>query len=193
MGLRRNCKLSNIEIRRPEPGDVKELKQFFTIVIKDTFAKEGLADRVNEIKKEIQDKENLLKKDFKSNGKDQYFLIALDKAKIIGTIEYGPTSQLVIDCTNGELKDIVEVGTVFVHPAYQKQGVGTLLLNMIYLIFLYRNIKEFCLDSGYCHAQKVWQKKFGTPDYVLKDYWGKGHNHMIWRKPISDIQIVFRI
>ncbi len=184
--------MPNIKIRRVVNGDREAMKQFFTLVLTDTYRKEGLIDRVPEMEKEIQDKENLAQEDFESNGEKRYFLIALDNEKIVGTIEYGPTSQLVIECTDGELNGVIEVGTVFVHPDYQKQGIGTLLLNMIYLTFLNRNIKEFCLDSGFPRAQKVWKKKFGAPAYMLKDFWGAGFHHMVWRKLISDLPIVFR-
>lgn len=50
--------------------------------------------------------------------------------------------------------------------------------------------KEFCLDSGYTNAQKVWKKKFGEPDYLLKDYWGEGFDHMIWRGRTNDGVVV---
>lgn len=185
--------MTDIEMRRPGPCDIEALNQFFIIVLADTYAKEGFTDRIHEMEKEIQDKISLVKEDFESNGEIRYFLIALDDKKIIGTIEYGPTSQLVIESTNGKLNGVVEVGTVFVHPNYQKQGVGTLLLNMIYLTFLNKNIKEFCLDSGYPHAQQVWKKKLGVPAYILKDYWGTGYHHMVWRKSTTEIPIVFHI
>ncbi len=55
--------MSNIEIRRPVSDDVEELKQFFSLVLIDTYAKEGLVDRIQEMKKEIRDKENLLQED----------------------------------------------------------------------------------------------------------------------------------
>jgi len=42
-------------------------------------------------------------------------------------------------------------------------------------------IREFCLDSGYESAQKIWINKFGNPQYHLKDYWGEAADHMIWR------------
>ncbi|MED1741102.1 GNAT family N-acetyltransferase [Bacillus swezeyi] len=182
----------NIEIRRPRIDDNEELYQFFCTVIKDTFAREGLAHLFHDIENEIESKKQYLKDDFDSNGKSRYFLIASDKKchKMIGTIEYGPASELIQICTDGELKDLYEVGTVFVHPDYHRRGLGTLLLNVMFLTFLNRGIKEFCLDSGYNSAQKIWKKKFGEPDYLLKDYWGKGQDHMIWRKCTDDMPII---
>jgi len=186
-------KLANIEIRRPQPGDVEKLHQFFELVLRDTFAREGLAHMTEDLEKEIFEKKSILKEALESNGKKRYFLTALIEGEIIGTIEYGPTGSIILDCTKGELEGVVEVGTVFVHPDYQRQGIGTLMLSAICITLLGRNIDEFCLDSGYKNAQRVWRNKFGEPAYIIKDYWGEGCDHMIWRKHIKDLPIIFRI
>ena len=46
------------------------------------------------------------------------------------------------------------------------------MLNIMYLTLLNKGLTEFCLDSGYSRAQKIWKKKLGEPDYVLQDHWG---------------------
>jgi GNAT superfamily N-acetyltransferase len=170
-----------VEIRRPRKEDIEELNQFFRIVITDTFAREGLAGLIEDIEAEIDSKKNYLQLDLDSKGKKRYFLIALAENKIIGTIEYGPASELIRDCTNGKLRNLVEVGTVFVHPDYQRQGIGNRLLGEMLQTLKDLGIVESCLDSGYRNAQTIWIKKFGEPDYLLKDYWGQGQDHMIWK------------
>ncbi len=179
--------MHHVEIIRPRIANKDELNQFFRIVITDTFAREGLAEMVDVIENEIKNKEEYLKSDFDSNGKDRYFLIAIYDNKIIGSIEYGTANELICSSSDGMLNELVEVGTVFVYPDYQRQGVGNLLLNAMYLTLKNRGIDEFCLDSGYTNAQKIWKKKFGEPDYLLKDYWSEGFDHMIWRIRIHDI------
>jgi len=183
-----------IDIRRPQIEDNDELNQFFSTVIKHTFAREGLAELLDDIESEIESKKKYLKSDLDTNGTNRYFLIASEKndADIIGTIEYGPASELIRTCTDGALNEMYEIGTVFVHPDYQGRGVGTLLLNVMFLTFLNRGIQEFCLDSGYANAQKIWKRKFGEPDYWLKDHWGDGADHMIWQKSMNDVSINFR-
>lgn len=178
--------MPEIEIRRPRMDDINQLNQFFSLVITDTYMKEGIGEKFDDIKAEIEVKEKYLKSDFESNGELRYFLIAVDGNKIIGSIEYGPISDLIMDCTNHAFEEIFEVGTVFVHPDYQRNGVGNLLLNSMYLTLQKKGVEEFYLDSGYMNAQKIWIKKFGQPDYLLKDYWGKGFDHMIWRIKVSD-------
>ncbi|MDC2864457.1 GNAT family N-acetyltransferase [Bacillus sp. BP-3] len=185
--------MCKVEIRRPHIEDTEEINQFFSTTIKDTFAREGLSELLNDIENEIEIKKEYLKYDFDSNGENRYFLIAVDKScnKVIGTIEYGLASELINCCTNKALNDLPEIGTVFVHPNYQRRGIGNLLLNAMFLTLLSRGMKEFCLDSGYTNAQKVWKKKFGDPDYLLKDYWGNGYDHMIWKRYVDDMPIIF--
>ncbi|MFC3884980.1 GNAT family N-acetyltransferase [Bacillus songklensis] len=184
----------NIEIRRPRIEDNEELNQFFSKVIRETFASEGLSEMLDDIENEIENKKQYLKCDFDSNGQNRFFWIALDNNdnKVIGSIEYGPVSELINICTDGALKEWFEVGTVFVHPDYQRRGIGTLLLNVMLLTLQIRGIEEFCLDSGYTNAQKIWKKKFGEPDYLLKDYWGEGCDHMIWKRCTNEMSIKFR-
>ncbi|KAB3525498.1 GNAT family N-acetyltransferase [Alkaliphilus serpentinus] len=185
--------MMKIEIRRPKTIDIEELDLFFKTVVWDTFNKEGLGNLSEDIANEIIVKNEYLKSDIDSDGEKRYFLLATAANRIIGTIEYGLTSDLINNCTNGEYRGLVEIGTLFVSPNYQGQGVGNLLLNSMYITLKSRGIKEFCLDSGYKNAQKVWEKKFGKPNYLLKDYWGSGADHMIWRKKLEDVSIAFKI
>jgi GNAT superfamily N-acetyltransferase len=175
----------NAEVRRPKFDDIKQLNEFFRIVIRDTFAKEGIGDKLDDMTNEIKIKEKYLTADLESNGEKRYFLIALNAGQIIDSIEYGPTSDLIIEVT-GDLKEPIEVGTVFVHPDCQRMGVGNLLLSEMFGTLQKKGIEEFYLDSGYKNAQKIWMKKFGEPDYWLKNYWDKGYDHMIWKLTVSD-------
>jgi GNAT superfamily N-acetyltransferase len=177
----------NVVIRRPRTEDIEELNQCFRIVITDTFRREGLVGLIDDIEAEIDSKKNYLQLDLDSKGEKRYFLIALAGNKIIGTIEYGPASKLIHDCTNGKLGNLVEVGTVFVLPDYQRQGIGNKLLSEMLQTLKGRGIVDFCLDSGYKTAQTIWKRKFGEPDYLLKDYWGQGQDHMIWKISTSGV------
>ncbi|RDI41357.1 GNAT family N-acetyltransferase [Falsibacillus pallidus] len=177
-----------VKIRRPAKEDEKELHVFFQLVISDTFSKEGIGHMMEDIQEEIHTKKQYLDKDFESKGLNRYFLIAEVEDKIVGSIEYGPPSELILLHTNNEFQSIVEVGTVFVHPDFQRKGIGNRLLNEIYTVLAGKGMSAFCLDSGYARAQKVWKRKFGEPDYLLKDFWGKGLHHMIWRITLSTLR-----
>lgn len=177
--------MAGIEIRRPGHDDVETLALFFRVVVTDTFAKEGLAEMEEDIEQEIDSKNQYLHWDLKSGGEQRYFLIALNEGHVVGTIEYGPANATIRQHASWNIQEIMEVGTVFVHPDYQGRGIGSLLLNVIWLSMMERGYREFCLDSGYSAAQSIWKKKFGEPDVLLQDYWGEGLHHMIWRRPIA--------
>ncbi|MBS8263834.1 N-acetyltransferase [Mesobacillus boroniphilus] len=176
------------EVRRPKTEDSEQLKNFFRTVITDTFINEGIGDQINDMNEEIDVKKRYLESDFESNGEMRYFLIALYGEKIIGSIEYGQANEIIRNCTNNAYEGLVEIGTVFVHPDHQRKGVGNLLLKAMYATLRKKGIEEFCLDSGYKSAQSIWKKKFGEPDILLKDYWGKNFDHMIWKVKISEIE-----
>jgi GNAT superfamily N-acetyltransferase len=179
--------MTNIKISRPEAEDIELTNNFFRIVIEDTFERNGIADLRDMIKEEIENKRLFLNEDIESDGKYRYFLIAKEGSKIVGSIAYGPSNGLIVSCTSGDLKEVVEIGTVFVHPDYQRNGIGSRMLNMVVKELEKKGIKEFCLDSGYTIAQKIWVKKFGMPQYHLKDYWGENADHMIWRIKVEDV------
>ena len=179
--------MRNIEISRPKLEDVELINEFFQIVIRDTFERNGISDLVDIIVEEIEDKRRYLNQDIESYGKNRYFLIAKEDDKIVGSIEYGPSNELIDLCTNGELKEIFEIGTVFVHPDYQKKGIGSRLLDLIFKELRTNDIKEVCFDSGYKSAQRIWIKKFGKPEYHLKNYWGDDADHMIWRIGMENV------
>lgn len=118
--------MTNVAIRRPNLDDLEELHLFFRIVITDTYKNEGLSQLLDDIENEINSKKQYLKDDFDSNGENRYFLLAIDtnNDKMIGTIEIGPASTLITSCTGGVLKDLYEIGTVFILPEYQRKGIG---------------------------------------------------------------------
>jgi GNAT superfamily N-acetyltransferase len=179
--------MRNIEICRPKFEDIELINEFFQIVIRDTFERNGISDLVDTIAEEIEYKRRCLNQDIESDGKNRCFLIAKEDDKIVGSIEYGPSNELIDSCTNGELKELFEIGTVFVHPDYQKKGIGSRLLNQIFKQLDKINIKEICFDSGYKSAQRIWIKKFGKPEYHLKNYWGEDADHMIWRISMRNV------
>lgn len=111
---------------------------------------------MDDLEEEIRYKKSLLQR----QGKERFFLLVERDTQIIGTIEYGPASELIMELTNGAYRGIPEVGTVFVHPDHQGRGVGSLMVNAMLLILLGRGFETFCLDSGYARAQAVWKKRF---------------------------------
>lgn len=179
--------MQGLVIRRARKEDVNQLNDFFKLVLKDTFEKNGIENLVEDYEQEIREKREFLNEDIESSGTKRYFLVAEIGNDIIGTIALGSANHLINRCTNNKLKDLIEIGTVFVHPAYQHKGIGNLMLNYIYDVLNRKDIKEFCLDSGYKNAQKIWLKKFGDPKYHFAGFWGEGTDYMIWRVKVENV------
>lgn len=172
-------------IRRPVAEEKNSICDFFEIVLKHTFLINGIDDLKESLEEEIQDKKRKIDQDFETDGVDRFFLLAEYSGEIIGTVEYGESNELIKKLTDNEFKDILEIGTVFVHPKYQKRGVASLMLYHILQKLSGEGVREVCLDSGYKSAQKIWCKIFGLPAYCFENYWGEDH-HMIWKVDVKE-------
>lgn len=172
--------MKGLIIERLNENDIEQTSRFLHYVIEDTFIKNDLGDLQNEIKKEAAEKRDYLLSDVATKGQKHFFLIAKYKDTIVGTIESSPDDDFISNCTNGELNSITKIGTIYIHPDYQKQGIGSKLLDSMFIELHLRGVHQFCLDSGFVSAQKIWTKKFGKPTYHLKDFWSEGEDHMIW-------------
>lgn len=187
------CYMNKVEIIRPRERDINELNKFFYNVIKDTYDKEGVGHLVEDINDEINSKNEYIKMDLESCGKERFFLLAKYDGKIVGCIALGPVSELIIECSDAKLKDHIEIGSVLVDPDHHNKGIGSLLLKSTFIALMARGETKFCLDSGYREAKKVWTKIFGEPDYIKKDQWGEGKDHYVWGVSVSDINVSFSI
>lgn len=179
--------MKDLQIGRPRPEDVKLINEFFETVLRDTFADNKIAHLTEDLEGEIESKKKYLQQDLESGGRDRFFLVVKAGGKIIGTIEYGAPNELIMKITDGEYSDVMEIGTVFVHPEYQNKGIGSMMLRLMYDELRAKGYNEFCLDSGYKTAQKTWTKKWGKPAYTMKNYWSKGSHHMIWRVDLEGL------
>ncbi|MBN2897275.1 MAG: GNAT family N-acetyltransferase [Clostridia bacterium] len=174
-----NDTLYRLEIRTPRLFDVDEMGRFFEVVIPHTFVKEGLPSDHETALEEIVEKKKQLLGYLNRDVASDYF-IALKEGRIVGTIWYGPSGDLIKEGSCGTLGHLGEIGTVFVLPEYQGQRIGKQMMAHMSTILLQKGISAVTLDSGYAHAQKVWQHLFGQPKFVMKDQWGEGIDHMIW-------------
>lgn len=105
--------------------------------------------------------------------------IAEENGILLGTIGLMPAGALAIAHAEAEAIDL-EIGCVYVAPAYQRTGVGD---------FLFQSAKEkvknaaalrFFLDAGLSSSRAYWTKKLGEPSVILQDYWGPDQPHALW-------------
>lgn len=167
------------EIRAPRGEDTEVLEAFFREVIEDTIARERI-EIPYFLEEEVEDKMKLLKEYLSAGDERIIFLVAWNRGRVVGTISYAPCNEAIVDILGEDLQGTGEIGTVYVHPEYQKKGIGSALFSAMCLRLLERGVKDFYLDSGYRRAQKYWRKKLGEPLRVALDYWDKGADHMIW-------------
>lgn len=166
---------------------MEQIHQFFRLVITDTFAKDGIANLKDDIEAEIETKKLYAEEALNSDGEKRYFVVAYAGKQLVGTIDFGPTSNLIKELSKGEIDNLPEVGSLLVHPKFQKKGIGNKLLLTIFQTLKEKGVHEFCFDSGYKKAQIIWTKKFGVPTVLVKNYWGVGNHHMIWRKRVCEV------
>jgi GNAT superfamily N-acetyltransferase len=162
------------------------VKNHFSLCIPLAFELQGLGDLKSVISSEIAFKQRLIDESLESNASTS-FLIAKIQNEVVGVISVGPCGKEIMDCTHQEWAALKEIGSLYVHPQFQNQGIGSLLIHTAVKKLDEQGIDEFCLDSGYQHAQTKWCRKFGEPTMIVKDYWGKGLDHMLWRIKVKDI------
>lgn len=179
--------MDGIVIRRPRREELKAIYDFFETVLIHTFKVNEVDNLGDLLQEEIEEKKRCINEDFKTNGSDRFFLVAEYKGEIIGSIEYGLSNELLNSCTNNVMKGLLEIGTVFVHPNHQRKGISAMLLLQLFKALSEKAVEEVCLDSGYKIAQKIWCKRFGDPEFFLKDFWGEGLHHMVWRVDVKEV------
>ncbi len=178
--------LHQLKIERPLMKDIEAIHQVFEQSITNAIEKEGLGEQKDGILSEIEDKKQLLNLALNADDSRVHFWIAKIKDEVVGTISFRPCSDLIKELTENQIKDVGELGTLYILPAYQGKGIASALIQTL-VDFLHENgIQQFCLDSGYREAQKRWTRKFGTPYKIVEKYWGENNDHMIWLCDVKD-------
>lgn len=177
---------SQLTIENLTPADEISAGRVFEEAIPNAFSKEGLGDLTEDIQSEVEHKKRMLHASLTTGRSDTHFLVAKIGQRVVGTISFGPCGEDAKACTNNQFSDIGEFGSLYILPAYQGLGVGSALIRSMANYLNKQGVERFCLDSGYRRAQKRWQRKFGQPYAVVKDYWGPGSVHMVWLCSTSD-------
>ncbi|WP_310829179.1 GNAT family N-acetyltransferase [Paenibacillus pedocola] len=175
-----------LTISRLTPEDKEAATRIFEISITDAFEQEGLGDLYEDIQNEIEWKNKLVLSSLSGDNPDNFFMLAKLDGTAAGTISFGPCGEDIRGCTGGELNDTGELGSLYVLPQFQGQGVGSALIKSMAAWLRRQGIQQFCLDSGYKRAQQRWLRKFGVPYKTVQHYWGRGNDHMIWLCKVKD-------
>ncbi|QJD88061.1 GNAT family N-acetyltransferase [Cohnella herbarum] len=168
------------------PSDMESVFQIYEITIPDAFEKDGFGLLIDDIQNEIENKKQVLQASLDQPEPDIFFMCAKRNEEVIGVISFGPCGDDIRACTNHQLDDVGELGSLYVLPSYQGQGVGSALIKAMVTYLEKQGIDRFCLDSGYKDAQKRWLRKFGVPYRVAQNYWGEDTAHMVWLCKVTD-------
>lgn len=168
-------------IRRPTKKDLTALHRFLVISLHHAFETNHIIGAEAEIEKAIQSKYQDMIKDVQSLGKEQFHLLAFRADLLLGCIGYGPPNQMITQHMGISPLENVELKNAYVHPEFQRSGVGLALLKELLQHLRRSGIRQVYLDCGYPLAQAFWEKQFGIATKVLQDYWAPASHHMIWR------------
>jgi GNAT superfamily N-acetyltransferase len=171
--------MKKIIIEAPKTGEEKKIENLFKITIHSAFADQGVGHLTEDIANEVSTKMKMLRC-FLEGTNGYYFLIAKTADTVVGAISFGSCNELIIEHCKGKLDDVGELGSLYVLPEYQGQGIGSKLINSLINYLKENGIEHFCLDSGFKKAQKKWTRKFGEPYKIVKDLWGSGSDHYFW-------------
>ncbi len=65
--------MQDYQIGRPKPEEISSINEFFEIVVRDTFAKNGISHLTELMEGEIECKKKYLMQDMDSEGRDRFF------------------------------------------------------------------------------------------------------------------------
>lgn len=171
--------MKNIIIEAPKAGEENEIERFFKMAIHAAFEEQGVGHLTEVIAEDVESKMQMVRS-FLEGSQEYYFMLAKIEDSIVGTISFGRCDNIIRECCQGQLNDVGELGSLYVLPEHQDQGIGSKLINSLILYLKQNQIENFCLDSGFKKAQKRWTRKFGEPYKIMKDYWGPSSDHFIW-------------
>ncbi|MEK3877188.1 GNAT family N-acetyltransferase [Paenibacillus sp. FSL M7-0420] len=166
--------------------DVISVTNLYRLSITAAFEGEGLGHLDSDIQQEIESKIRMINASLSPQNADTYFWVAKMDGKVAGTISYAPCGPDIRVCTGNKLDAVGELGSLYVLPDYQGQGIASALIAELMIFLRQQGITEFCLDSGYRRAQTKWLQKFGTPYAAVQDYWGPDSVQMVWLCSVRD-------
>jgi GNAT superfamily N-acetyltransferase len=153
--------------------------ELFTDSITKTFELNGIKD-LKELEYEINEKSERVRNYLGSKNDNELFLIAESENHILGIAGIYPVSDTIIKNYPTLSKNDIEIGSVYIKPEYQRQGITRILLKRLLNELWERKIYKFYLDCGYSTSHVYWKKLFGNPIKNFPNYFGKDESYMIW-------------
>jgi GNAT superfamily N-acetyltransferase len=165
-----------------EEKDIKALTTLLYFWIRDGSKKEQTKDHLEE----IADVMHRMHQSIKNN--DYTYLVARDlNNRAVGVMGIRhPEDRMVKYALT---KNPAELINVFTDPLLQGQGIGRMLIEAIFIKAKDLGFTELILNSGPRYKNSAWgfyNKIFGEPITISKNYYGKNADAPIWRKIIGN-------
>ncbi|MDP4097780.1 GNAT family N-acetyltransferase [Paenibacillus sp. P96] len=178
--------MNGLTITQFSPSDLEQVCHVFETAIPNAFEQDGIGHLTDDMRAEIEYKINTFRSAMDRDEPETCFWLAKREGVVVGTVSFGPSGEDIKACTGNQLEQVGELGSLYVLPDDQGQGIASALIREVVTYLHERGIEQFCLDSGYKSAQAKWTKKFGEPYVVVKDYWGPDTAHMVWLCSVVD-------
>nr|WP_215113870.1 GNAT family N-acetyltransferase [Exiguobacterium sp. s63] len=173
-----------MNFRALEQSDVKSLQRLFMESLSELIRRERFED-ADLLDEEVARLNTTIQDHFDDDTVHLY--VVEEDGTIVGAGALLPPNEIISGHLELE-RDAIELGSVYVTPDMQRQGVGQYVLSEMRREMLAQKRHVFYLDAGFPSAQTYWQKRLGAPTLVLEHYWGPGAPHMIWRIDLKDMK-----
>lgn len=123
--------LGSLSITPLAPEDIPSVSKLFKVTIADAFEREGLGHLQEDIRQETAAKIQMANAALNPQDTDVYFWLARSGGVVIGTVSYAPCGEDIRNCTDNRLSAVGELGSLYVLPEIQGQGVGSALIEEV--------------------------------------------------------------
>ena len=177
-----------MEIVRPKPFEKEEIEVLFRTTITHTFEVNRIQE-TDDIEREVAVQMKSLTDDFETNGQSTLYWVAKLEGVIVGTVAIGPANE-DIRTNLPDTRDIPELKSVYVLPAYQGMGIGMKLVRAMLQHLKETDQSQFVLDCGYKSAQEIWIHQFGQPTVELINHWEDNSSYMVWLIDLQNLPFI---
>ncbi|WP_227396177.1 GNAT family N-acetyltransferase [Jeotgalibacillus aurantiacus] len=158
---------------------LEQTDQLFSECLRDLLNREGLRHDQQLFDEEVGRLKRMARDSLE--GEQIRFFAAFDGDSVVGTVALFEPGELM-KCGLTPEPGRLEVGCVYIHPDHQRQGVAQSLLAFAEEELLRLGHDFYYLDAGFKSSQQYWVSRFGNADVLLRDHWGQGAHHMIWKR-----------
>lgn len=167
-------KITAVDIRPLQPTDIPALRPILETCIR--YKREIIRDEVEETLKATEESAN-------GQGGRTYFVAEDANDGVVGIMGMREPEERMLAFKVTESP--VEIINAFVSPAHRRTGIGRALVARIENEARQKGCTELVLNSGPRYqftGWAAWNKIFGDPVTIAKDYYGEGWSAPVWRK-----------